>query len=173
MRWPAALVGVLLLVYERGLWIPYFADDFQFIFGPSHLRIIDFILLKNPSNRFYRPLEAITLGAIQAHWGTSTLPVHLLALVLHGGLCGLVFLAVRREGFGDRAAALGCLVMAVCQANVLAVASVDTLSQIGATLFGCTTLWLLAGAGSRGKGHRRHIPGNHQDLDASLGLAPL
>ncbi len=168
--WPVALAVVLVAVYGRGLWIPYFADDFQFIFGPSHPRMIDLILQKNPSNRFYRPLEAITLAAIQAHWGVSTLPVHLLALVLHGALCGLVFVTIRREGFGDRAAALGCLVMAVSQANVLAVASVDTLSQIGATLLGCTTLWLLAASGSPSSGPERDVPGSPTDRGDTLAV---
>jgi hypothetical protein len=142
-RWCAVLSLLGLVTYARGLRGEYFSDDFQYYFEapPSPLY---FFTHRNPYvNWSYRPIEAVFLVFVQQHFGSETWPIHAVLLMLHIALALLVFLWMRRAGFGDLAALLGSAFMLVAQANGHAVLSNDTFSQIAGTLCGYLSLLLL------------------------------
>src|SRR5689334_6774040 len=146
----------LLLLYLPGIHGPYFGDDFQFVFSPTS-GVLRFFISANPQSGWYRPLEAIYLALVQRYFGWDTVPIHFLAILLHAALCCLVFVALKRSGSTLAQTVLASGYMAVSQANAFAVLSNDTLSQIGATLFGCLSVWSLLCSDKPASGRSRLV----------------
>ena len=142
-KWSLLLGLTGFVVYARGIGIDYYADDYQFVFDLSPHGVLYSFFHDNPHNSFYRPIQAAFLTIIQACFGLNTIPIHLTQIIMHVMLSLLVAIAVIKLGFSRIQAALGAIFMLVSQANVHAVLSNDTFSQIGGTLFGCFSLWLL------------------------------
>lgn len=148
-----AVLGCVL--YFPSIDIHYFADDFGWYFDPPPAHAHHFFVNGNPNaDRSYRPLQAAFLIAVQRSSGLDTTPVHAANIAGHILLAWMVFTWMIQYGFGLWQAAVGALFMLLSQANVLAVVSNDTLSQIAGTLLGCLSLWLLDRAlcGTAGRG---------------------
>jgi len=136
-----AVIGAV--IYQPGIQGKYFADDYKFFFSPAPSNPFHFFVNKNPNSSYaYRPIEATFLLFVQTNFGMQTWPIHAAQLALHIFISWLVFVWMRRNGFGSQAAILGSLFMLVSQANVSAVAGNDTLSQVASTLFGSACMWL-------------------------------
>ena len=136
-----AVIGTV--IYQPGIQGKYFADDYKFFFSPAPSNPFHFFVNKNPNSSYaYRPIEATFLLFVQTNFGMQTWPIHVTQLALHIFISWLVFVWMRRNGFGSQAAILGSLFMLVSQANVSAVAGNDTFSQVASTLFGSACMWL-------------------------------
>lgn len=135
---PLVLIG--FGVYHSGLGIQYYNDDYQFVFDSPSSKILHYFTHNNQFNNFYRPIQAAFLAVVQTLLDTSTLPIHVTQILLHILLSWLIFSYMKRLGLSMTQAALGSVFMLVSQANVHAVLSNDTLSQIGGTAFGCVSL---------------------------------
>lgn len=143
-RWLGVLAAVGIAVFGRGLRIPYFGDDLLFVhLGPAPGVLAQFRQV-DPWNRWYRPVEAVVLAAIQHRFGLETLPLHALALAAHIALAWIVWKALLDFGASRFAARLASLLMLVAQAGAAAVLGNDTLSEVFGTLFGTWALVLFA-----------------------------
>ena len=142
-NWFILLVIIGFIIYFIGLNIQYYGDDFQFVHSSPSSKIFHHFVSAHPINVYYRPIQNSYLALVQSIAGLNTIPVHLMQLFLHILLCSLVYKVVILLGFSRFQAAFGSLFMLVSQANVHAVLSNDTLSQVGGTLFGCLSLWFL------------------------------
>ncbi|MBI5215394.1 MAG: hypothetical protein HY960_06535 [Ignavibacteriae bacterium] len=136
-----AIAGIV--VYSSGLMNPYYADDYKFIFESPSTKLFHYFTNENGNAAWYRPMEAMVLSAIQSLFGLNPIPIHLIVLFFHivVALCVMVFMET--SGFSTLSATIASVFMLVSQANALAVLSIDTLSQVGGTLFGCLALWFL------------------------------
>jgi len=151
---PVPLVGYLVLVataivlYAAGIDAPYFADDFQFVFDNPLANTANCLTLIYPPSEyatsFYRPIQTCFLLQVQGAAGLSTVPIHIVHIFLHAILSCLVCWTVFRFTSRRYPALVAGLAMAASQGNVLAVASNDTLSQLGGTLFGVAAIVALA-----------------------------
>lgn len=130
-------------VYAAGLTGRYFADDFKYVFQLPSSKIFYFFAHANPATAFYRPVQSMVLAAIQSVAGDHTWPVHVLTISLHILLSLFVFFASKSLGIPKYQSLVASFYMLVSQANALAVLSNDTLSQVGGTLCGYVSLWLL------------------------------
>lgn len=153
--WFVVLLAAGAAIFATGMRIPYYADDYQFVYDRSvHTPVHHYFFHNNPENNFYRPIQASVLLVLQRNFGLDTYPVHILHLALHVLLSWLVFVAMIRLGFSGAQAAIGSLFMLASQANAAAVLNNDTLSQIAGTLFGCLACWFtylfMGSAPSRG-----------------------
>lgn len=142
-----ALVLLMFLggaLYFSGTHIDYYADDFQWYFDPPPANIFHYFFHENSNiKNAYRPLQATFLIAVQRSFGLETMPIHVTQIFLHIILSWLVFVWMIRNGFGKWQAYIAALFMLTSQANVMAVLSNDTLSQVSGTLFGGICLLLL------------------------------
>src|SRR5688572_6989976 len=100
MRSKHVVVFLLLLIvagglYFSGLHLPYYADDFQYVYvDPQSAALHDFADA-NQANPFYRPLQTMLLALIQVAWGWDTTPIRILHLLLHACVALLIFRALR------------------------------------------------------------------------------
>lgn len=141
------LAAGALALYWPALDARPYGDDNSYVFDPPPSSSLEFFVKPNPYQNFYRPLGAAIHAEVARRAGATKLPVHALVLALHVLLCWLVVRGGRRLGWSRLEAGLAGLIMLVSQANALAVASVDGLSQVGATLcvyLGLYSLWLAA-----------------------------
>jgi hypothetical protein len=129
-------------VYFIGIGIQYYNDDFQFVFNSPSSKLFYYFFNNNPENNFYRPIQASFLAFIQTYFGLNTVPIHITQIFMHILLVLLVFSAMLKLGFSKTQAVVGAVFMIISQANVHAVLSLDTFSQISGTLFGCLSIWL-------------------------------
>ena len=134
------IAGVAVLLYAVGIDIPYFADDFHWVFDNPLAQSANCLTRIYSPNTFYRPIQACFLLRVQAAVGPSTIPIHVVHILMHALCSCLVCWAVFRFKRERSPALVAGLAMAVSQANVLAVANNDTLSQLGGTLFGVASL---------------------------------
>jgi len=134
--------AVSLGVYSSGLKVAYYGDDMRHIFDRPAAMVFHDYCHENTFG-YYRPVESSVLAIVQAVFGLNTVPIHLMQVLIHGSLGWLVFVFMKRLGFSTLRAALASLFLLISQANVLAVASNDTLSQVGGTFLGYFSLWLL------------------------------
>lgn len=142
------LVGAFF-IYFPGLQGAYFGDDFQnFVDPPPDSSLYFFHHRLDPRPHAYRPLEATVLLLIQRHFGLETWPIHVLQVVLHAILSWVVFIWMRHRSFSLPQSLVAGVIMLVSQANVYAVLSNDTFSQVSGTLLGCFTILLLARSNS-------------------------
>jgi hypothetical protein len=142
--WFLVLLALGFTVYCRGLRIPYYGDDYQYVYdfsSPISLQAV--FSHRLAANEFYRPLEFFSLLLIQNQFTLNTFPVHFIALIMHVLLALLVYVFMVDLKFTKIQACLASLFMLFSQANVNAIASNDTLSQIGSALFGFFSLWLV------------------------------
>ena len=141
--WLAFLLLLGGSLYWPGRHAAYFGDDFQWYFDPAPGSIFHYFTHANEHIRnAYRPLQAAFLIAVQQRFGLETLPIHVIQVLLHVLLSWLIFTWMRTHGFRAVQSYLGSLLMLISQANVMAVNSNDTLSQVLGTLFGCVSVGL-------------------------------
>lgn len=134
----------ILIVYLPGLGIPYYGDDFQHVFDGSASVLERFTHANpHPNSGWYRPLEDGYLAVVQKHFDRNTVPIHLLAVLLHALLCCLVLAAVMELGYPPAYAIIAAAFFAFSQAGAFALLSNDTLSQMMGAFFGCLALWAL------------------------------
>ncbi len=138
-----ALPIFCFLLYGSHLPIQYFGDDFGLVFDKPWDKLWYFFNHKAPHGNFYRPIEASLLAFVQTFWGLNTYPIHFFQIFMHSLLCGLVYWAMLYLGFSRKKAIIGSFFLVVSQANVIAVLSNDTVSQVMGTLFGCTSVFLV------------------------------
>ncbi|MFC1554439.1 hypothetical protein ACFL7D_07390 [candidate division KSB1 bacterium] len=138
----AVLLFFGFLTYFAGFSVPYYSDDFEVVIDDPSASLFSHLLNSHPGDHFYRPLQAVVLGSIQAAAGLDPIPVHLINLISHVLLCWIIFLIMTYFGFSGIQSALGSLFMLFSQANSHAVLNNDTLSQIFSTLFGIISLFL-------------------------------
>jgi hypothetical protein len=135
------VLGVFVWAYSLGIDTPYYADDFKFYFPALGMNWADHFVETGPTTGFYRPLQNAILTLIQQVAGSNPVPVHALTLAVHLGVVVLVYRGSRWIGASDTQAIFAAALMAVAQAGAAAVLGNDTLSQVGATLFGYLSLW--------------------------------
>lgn len=164
--WFVVLVLTGIVIYLPGIGTHYYADDFAFLMDTSSFAdFYRYFARAVPWINYYRPFQASFLWLVQKTAGPDTTAIHLVQLVLNALLAGLVFSAIRKLGFSPRHAGLGSMFMVVSQANVHAVLSNDTFSQVCSTLFGFLSVCFVyerlhsretpAGAAPR---HRSRLP---------------
>lgn len=130
-------------IYFSGLQIQYYSDDYQWVFeSPSEI-ILHYFLNMNPLTNWYRPMQAAYSASLQSVFGLDTTPGHAIQILTHALFCFLIYNAVRKLSQSEVKAMLSAGMMLISQANAHAVLSNDTMSQMGGTLFGCLSLWLL------------------------------
>lgn len=132
----ALLFIASLALYWPGLRAGYFSDDLLFFFNSPPRHLLDYFLTRGAAAQAYRPLEAIILSFIQQHFRFETLPIHLLSLSAHAGLCCAVLGAGQRLGFRRFENGVACLFMLVAQVGAPAVLGNDTMSQSASVFFG-------------------------------------
>jgi hypothetical protein len=140
--WFLVLVVAGTLLYLPGLNGAYYADDFILVFDSPGSQLFTYFTTRLP-NMFYRPLQGFFLALVQGSVGLDTIPIHVTQLLLHCLLCGLLYLHALESGMPRPGALFGSFFMLFSQANVLAVANCDTLSQVLGTLAGCLALYVL------------------------------
>ena len=125
------LLGALLVcgvaLYGSGLEIGYYGDDFKVVFTPPPSSMFYFFDHANPVSRWYRPIEAAILLNSQRFYGSNTLPLHLAQICLHVLLAFFAFQAMTSIGLSKRSALVASIFMLVCQNNVMAIASNDSI----------------------------------------------
>jgi len=97
----------------------------------------------------YRPITSATYAVDWSLWGGAPFGFHLVNLLLHSAVTGLVFLLLQAMGGGVLAAAVGAAVFAVHPVHVEAVANVVGRAEILAALFtlAASLLYLRPGRG--------------------------
>lgn len=150
IRWLILLLVAAMILFGRGLWIDYYADDFQFVYDSDSPGPLHYFGHENPHNSFYRPIQAAYLAVVQRAGGLDTFPIHLMQILMHALLSWLVYLGMLRLSFTRTQAGLGSLFMLASQASVHAVLSNDTLSQVGSALFGTAAVLVLFVAPGKG-----------------------
>jgi len=139
-------IVVGLFEYWPGLRGKYYSDDYQFYFTPAQGGLFHYFFHRNPQNPYaYRPIEATFLLCVQRLCGQETLPIHLTQVLLHALMGWLIMVWMLKQGFSRLQGAFGALFMLVSQANVAAVISNDTFSQLACALSGYASLWLFHG----------------------------
>lgn len=137
--------GVAL--YFRGLFMPLYSDDYEWVISNPGSKLLYYFTHANPFTRFYRPIQMSTSALFQTYFGwADTFPNHVFQLALHIGLCYLLFIWMRKLGWSRLQSALASWFMLIAQTNVLTVAGNDTGSEVTSTLFGCVALWLFYSA---------------------------
>ena len=139
----ALLFAASLVLYWPGLCAGYFSDDLLFFFNAPPRHLFDYFATRGAAAQAYRPLEAIILTLIQQHFRFETLPIHLLSLGAHAGLCCVVLAAGRRLGLRPFENWTACLFMLVAQVGAPAVLGNDTLSQSASAFFGGLSMLFL------------------------------
>lgn len=139
----ALLFAASLVLYWPGLRAGYFSDDLLFFFNSPPRHLFDYFATRGAAAQAYRPLEAIILTLIQQHFRFETLPIHLLSLGSHAGLCCVVLTAGRRFGLRPFENWTACLFMLVAQVGAPAVLGNDTLSQSASAFFGGLSMLFL------------------------------
>jgi hypothetical protein len=153
-----ALFWVLVAVclYSTGLDGAYFSDDYLFAAARPVANPLRHFLDASLLSGWYRPIEAAILTSIQSAWQLDPRPVHALALFFHTVMIVLVIGAMRGQGGSRVAIAAAGGVMAISQANAMAVLSIDALSQLMSTLAGFGAV-LVAGRAAAGQTFGRRV----------------
>jgi len=133
-----------LLLYWPGLRAGYFSDDLLFFYYSPPRHLWDYFAQRGAAAQAYRPLEAIILSLIQQKFRFETLPIHLLSLSAHAGLCCIVWTAARKLEFRPIERWFACILMLVAQVGVPALLGNDTLSQSASAFLGSLSALFLA-----------------------------
>ncbi|HEX3019236.1 MAG TPA: hypothetical protein VHP36_02995 [Chitinispirillaceae bacterium] len=129
-----------IIAYSPSIDGSYFGDDFSFNFSKTDLSIKS--ILTPSHNHSYRPIEKLFLATMQQKFPGNTVPIHAFQLFLHLLTSILLMIWMRQQGFSKFCSALAFGIMALAQANSLAVSSLDTFSQVTCALFGYSSLAL-------------------------------
>lgn len=142
---PVAVIGLLVaLIYAPALTGWYYLDDFEFMFARPGEHWWQAFFKPNPwVPAYYRPLEASLLSLQQLLVGDQTWPCHLLQWIMHILVAAITYTACRDIGGRRVQAWLAALFVAVAQVAAQAVAGVDTISQVGATLGTLAAAWAM------------------------------
>jgi hypothetical protein len=133
-----------LVVYFPGIGTRFYADDFAFSMDTTSTEgLYRYFTRAVPWINFYRPFQGSFLWVVQRFAGPNTAAIHVVQIILHAYLSLLVFALIRKLGFSTRRAGIGSLFMMVSQANVHAVLSNDTFSQVCSTLFGFVSVCIV------------------------------
>ena len=141
-----AAVGVVVVLGALICRLPIgrFSDDYLLLHDRPDPGFFHHFTVHYPYSPFYyRPLMLVFTHAVQYLWGREVWPIHLVHLLLHLGLCLLVYRAARRLELGERAAAIAALLTLGSQIVVLPVLSVDTFCQMTSTVAGWASVFLL------------------------------
>ena len=159
-RWALGIalfwVVVAVCLYSTGLNGAYYGDDYLFAAARPVANPLRHFVDTSLLSGWYRPIEAVILTSIQSAWQLDPRPVHALALFFHLVAIVLVTGAMRGQGGSRIAVAAAGGVMAISQANAMAVLSIDTLSQLMSTLAGFGAV-LIAGRTSPGQPFGRRV----------------
>jgi len=136
----AALVVAGLVLYARAFSIHRYGDDLGFVL-PTPVDPFFHFTSPHPIRGWYRPLEAMLLAFCQNGVGLATWPIHALAIGLHLTLAWMVYAIGRELGLIEAACWLAAGWLLVAQGGVMAVASLDTLSQQLAALGLTAAAW--------------------------------
>lgn len=156
----AVAVGLAVLVglYFPVLHEPYLSDDYQWVFAnPSEMLGRAFTSVVSPENRWYRPLQAAVMAAIQTTNGLGTWPIRILALLSHSLFAVLVYRALRELRLSAAGALLGAIFFLISQIAAIVLVGNDMLSQLWSGLFSFITLAALATARSNQPGSRYYL----------------
>lgn len=152
----AAVIGVL--VYANALANGFAYDDLHLIVDNESIRSLGTVVagLLSPywpgasgqDLGLWRPATTLLLGLEYAGWGTNPLPYHLVNVLLHGAVSGvLVLLLARLMPLGAGLAA--GLLFAVHPVHVEAVANVVGVAELGAALAYLLVCWFHVKGGER------------------------
>ena len=159
-RWALGIalfwVVVAVCLYSTGLDGAYFGDDYLFAAAHPVANPLRHFFDTSLLSGWYRPVEAVILTSIQSAWQLDPRPVHLVALFFHVVTIVLVTAAMRGQGGSRIAVAAAGGVMAISQANAMAVLSIDTLSQLMSTMAGFGAI-LVAGRTTTGEQFARRV----------------
>lgn len=133
-----------LVLYWPGLRAGYFSDDLLFFFNSPPRHLWDYFAMRGAAVQAYRPIEAVILTLVQQKFRFETLPIHLLSLSAHAGLCCVVWAAARRLGFRAVERWLACIFMLIAQVGAPAVLGNDTLSQSASAFLGGLSAFFLS-----------------------------
>lgn len=139
----ALLCIAAYLLYSPGISTPYFGDDIYRMFSRIPTPIWTVFTMDRMNISFYRPLEDLFLIANQAAFGNSTLVLHIVIIGMHALFASVLFIGTLRIGFSRTQGMIAASLMLVAQANVSAVISNDTFSQVAGTLLGVCSLYYL------------------------------
>ena len=139
-----AFVAVGVFLYLGAVAAPPYADDFQFVYGDSPHPVWHWATHRNPYNAVaYRPIEAVIYASLQKAFGAlNPVPAHVLNMTVHVALAWMILLLVTGLGFPPAHALIAGLFALVSQAQVSAVAGLDTLSQVLAAAFATLSVYL-------------------------------
>jgi hypothetical protein len=165
--WWLLLFGASLLLYGPGLRAGYFSDDLLFFFYSPPLHLYQYFAARGASAQAYRPLEAIILTLIQQRFRFDTLPIHLISLGAHAGLCCTVLAAARRLELSGVERWVACASLLVAQVGAPAVLGNDTMSQTVSTFLGTLSIYFLY-LGARNARAERPVRLSMKWLSASL-----
>ncbi|MDD5674975.1 MAG: hypothetical protein PHC61_12465, partial [Chitinivibrionales bacterium] len=153
----ACCVAAAFALYWPSVTIGYYGHDFQYVFAnASRGNLFFYFVHPVPNCLSYHPLPALLLQSIQSFWGLSTLPLHVVQIVLHGLFAFFILRVIVNLGFGVPSAIVGALIFLIAQGSVAAIAGNDGLSLLGATLAACGSLWLQYKSFQRSPGSELH-----------------
>ena len=120
-RWQAsAIVFVTLLIYLNSFPGTFIWDDHTIVVNNPLVNSLDVkgIFLSDywmnaGSGNLYRPVTILSLALNRALLGSSALAFHLINVLLHAGVCLLLWQMLRRWGFAPPLALLSALLFAV------------------------------------------------------------
>lgn len=134
---------VTVIIYANILKIPFYGDDYYFLFQDPSLSIIEAFRLERTDYQFFRPLQVWCLSVLQYFFGENTLSIHLLHIALHAWLMLAVLKITRIIRYSNTQKALVLTMLGLSQVPVMAIASNDTLSMIGSVAFGVYAIFLM------------------------------
>ncbi len=120
----------------------YFGDDFQFVFENPSSTVLGAFARLHPYG-LYRPIEFSAASLAKVAFGDTTLPLHVLNLIVHAGLvvlCVRILAGLRAPKY---APFLASAWLVTSQSNAAALGGNDTLSLVLGTLTGTMAAWWL------------------------------
>jgi hypothetical protein len=108
-----------------------------------------FTSVVSPENRWYRPLQAATMAAVQATRGLETWPIRVLTLLSHAVFAVVIYRALAEVQLSRAGAALGAGFFLISQIAAIVLVGNDMLSQLWSGLFSFLTIAALAKARTR------------------------
>ncbi len=141
-----------------GLWAAPFSaiDGFQALWWAA----------PDANGAFFRPLPSLIIEAGMAVFGDNALPLHLLGIVLHGGVAASITAVLVRLGGERRLALLAGLCFLACEDHSMGVGWIATITDLVGTLF--VNLALLAHLRYRSGGGWPHLVASLGCLVAAL-----
>ena len=138
------LIVLGFLLYGKSLSIPYYGNDFQFVFiNPSIHNVLDSFTHPVPYTQTYRPIQAAIMQFVQSMHGMNTLPIHILSLLIHILIAIVIFKFMIRQKFSAIQSGIAAIFMLIAPINVMTVAGNDSLHQLLGTLLGILSVMMI------------------------------